>query len=238
MSCRSVPSASARATASALPSPLTRNHTALAAVERGEGQADALRRRLGGVGDADRDRVVDVELRVAGEQRGDVAVGADAEHHDVELAVRRAAQLVAVRRGALLDARGRLGRRASGAPWPGPRRPRRGRPPAPGRSLRSSEAGATNRSSPHQTTTRDQSTSRRSGRAGPARGGRRRRWCRRSARSAARGRRPGRRPAGSAARRRPRSRERRRTSCTSIRGGVPARSQRPALRQRAWPTAA
>ena len=39
------------------------------------------------------------------------------------------------------------------------RRRSRGTPPGPGAALRSGESGATNRSSPHQTTTRDQSTS-------------------------------------------------------------------------------
>ena len=70
-----------------------------AAVERGEGEADPLRRRLGGVGDGDRD-VVAVELRVTGEQGGHVAVGSDAQHHDVELATAVLAQPVGVRRRA------------------------------------------------------------------------------------------------------------------------------------------
>ena len=48
------------------------------AVEGGEGQRDALGRRLGGVGDGYGDPVVDVELREAGEQRRDVTVGAHA----------------------------------------------------------------------------------------------------------------------------------------------------------------
>ena len=86
VSWRSVPSARARATAGAFSSPLTRNQTALDAVEGVEGEADALRRRLGGAGDGDGDPVVDVELREAGEQRGDVAVRADAQHQHVERA--------------------------------------------------------------------------------------------------------------------------------------------------------
>ena len=59
---RRVAGASALATASALPSPETTNQTARVAVQRTERQADPLRRRLGGVGDRDGDRVVDIEL--------------------------------------------------------------------------------------------------------------------------------------------------------------------------------
>ena len=80
------------ATASALlRSPLTRNHTDS---WRGCSAAKVrLIRSGGGLGEPVTrygDPVVDVELREAGEQRGDVAVGADAEHHHVELAARRA----------------------------------------------------------------------------------------------------------------------------------------------------
>ena len=55
--------------------------------------------------------VVDVELRVAGEQRRHVGVRPEAEHHDLELAAAVGAELVAVRRGAGLRRLGGLGGR-------------------------------------------------------------------------------------------------------------------------------
>ena len=65
MSWRSAPPR-ARATAAALPVAADQEPHRPGPVERREGEADPLRRRLGGVGDADRDPVVDVELRVPG----------------------------------------------------------------------------------------------------------------------------------------------------------------------------
>ena len=91
-------------------------------VEGREGQADPLRRRLGGVGDRDGDRVVDVELREAGEQRGDVAVGPDAEHHQLEASGAGGADRVGVRRRRAR--RRRPPRRSTGSRGPGPGRPR------------------------------------------------------------------------------------------------------------------
>ena len=76
VSCTSPAVGQRHATASALPSPATTNHTVAAPVQRGERQADPLRRRLRRAGHADGDRVVDVELRGAGEQRRDMAVRA------------------------------------------------------------------------------------------------------------------------------------------------------------------
>ena len=86
--CRAgpVPAASARATAPALPSPLTRNHTDRLRLRAPKVRLTRSGRRLGGVGDADGDLVVDVELGGAREQRGDVAVGAHAEHQHLERA--------------------------------------------------------------------------------------------------------------------------------------------------------
>ena len=84
---RGSPSAArAAATASALSSPEARNQTARLRL-----RAPKVRviRSGGGLGEsrtAGGDPVVDVEGRVAGEERGAVAVGADAEHQHVELA--------------------------------------------------------------------------------------------------------------------------------------------------------
>ena len=73
--------ARARATASAFSSPLTRNHTARARLSAREGQGDPLRRRLGRVGAPPTAIGRRRRARLAREQRGDVAVGPDAEHH-------------------------------------------------------------------------------------------------------------------------------------------------------------
>ena len=80
----------AAATAGALPAPLTRNHTRRERLRAGKVRDHPLRRRLRRAGHTDRDPVLHVELREAGEERGDMAVGSDAEHQHVELARRPA----------------------------------------------------------------------------------------------------------------------------------------------------
>jgi hypothetical protein len=106
---------------------------ATAAVEGAEGERDALGRGLGGVGDADGDLVVDVEL---GRTRSSAEYAVAASSADPASSVEGISWTLAGSNGS----RSRNCSRAS-------------------RALRSSESEATNRSSPHHTTTRDQSTS-------------------------------------------------------------------------------
>ena len=92
-------SARARATASALPSPETRNQTSrvrLRALKVSEIRSGG---GLGESGDRDGDLVEHLELGEAGEQRGDVAVGTQAQQDQVELAAAVLPHLLAVRRG-------------------------------------------------------------------------------------------------------------------------------------------
>ena len=165
-------------TASALSSPLTTNHTSSLRLSAGKVRLIRSGGGLGESGDADRDRVVDVELREAGEQRGDVAVGSDAEHHHVEPAAALLAQRVGVRR--------RRRRRRRGGPSADghlvhvagstPTRSRSASRACP--ALRSRSSAATKRSSPHQKSTRVQSTSLAAAEPGDSRWTPRR-WCRR-----------------------------------------------------------
>ena len=195
-------SASARATASAFASPETRNQTR-GAVESAERQADAVGRRLRGVGHGDGDVVVDVELREAGEQRRDVTVGPEPEHTRSKSPAVGAAQSVGVRRGGGLDVGGvvrRTRHRVHAAP--GRRRRRRGGPP--GRpALRSGEsAGDEALVAPPEVHPRPSRRPASGPQTAATAGGSPRRWCRRSARSRDAPGRLARRPALQAARRR------------------------------------
>ena len=161
MSCRSVPSARARATASAFSSPLTRNHT-----DRLRLRAPKVRviRSGGGLGES----VTPTAIRsstsscgAAGEQRRDVAVGTDARasrRRTTPAPCSRSSSPYAA--AAVVDVSGAVAVEGISCTLAGSKRQQvEEASPAPARALRSSESGATNRSSPHQTTTRLQSTS-------------------------------------------------------------------------------
>ena len=135
----------------ALPSPLTRNHTDRGAVERGEGEADPLRGRLGGVGDADGDPVVDVERpggRGTARRRARPGRRRASRSRTRRCRARAAASAYAAAASSTSAASSRrrhlvhVGRvhadasRNAARAWP---------------ALRSGSSAATNRSSPHQT---------------------------------------------------------------------------------------
>ncbi len=118
-------SPSIAATASALPAPVASSRQLARGAQHGEAQRDPLGRRLGRVADAEAHRVLaGVERGRAGEQRGDVPVGADPEHDQVEH--RQAAP--------------RRRRRARSAPRRSGARPRRARAR---RRMRCTRSGAT-----------------------------------------------------------------------------------------------
>ena len=142
-----------------------------------------------------------------GEQRRDVAVGAEAEHHHVELA----GSVLAHRRGVRRRGGVHVGRVVGRGHLVHlrRRRPRRGTPPGP--PSRCGRRSRGRRTARRPTTPRPGSSRPRTrGRAGPARGAPPPRCRRRSARSAARARPPARRPAATAAHRPRRSRAPRR----------------------------
>ena len=99
--------ANARAAASALSAPATRNSTSSRGAEHRQRQRDAVDERLELRLRADRAPVGHVERRLVGIERGHVPVGAEAEQHEVEALQRR-----------------RAPRRTRAAPASGPSSPR------------------------------------------------------------------------------------------------------------------
>ena len=93
-------------TASALSTPLTTNHTSSARLRASKVRVT---RSGGGLGESVTGTAIapGVELRVAGEQRGHVSVGTDAEHHQLEATDADGADGVGVRRRRVVD-RGHL----------------------------------------------------------------------------------------------------------------------------------
>ena len=155
--------ASASATAAAFSSPATSSHTSSARVDRREAEGDPGRRRLRAAAHRDHRPLV-VHGRRLREDRRDVALRADAEQQHVEAGAPPwpsgggRGQLAGVPGGGGLRARRRPRRRRHRVHPCRARRPRSSSASRACFSLRSASPAGRNRSSPHQTSTRRQST--------------------------------------------------------------------------------
>ena len=157
---------SAAATASAFSAPVAISHTSSARVDRRQGQGEPDRRRFGAV--PHRGHAARHAAGWPGKDRRHVAVLADAEQQQVEAAgarPRRPGRPAYRAAAASGSSPSGPSRPASGAPGPGRTAARPAARRGPGSRCGPGRPAGRNRSSPHHTSTRDQSTASRAGSA-------------------------------------------------------------------------